>query len=126
MALAYPEGECFFNRSGLRAPRPSGYDANNPDHFNSHMMIEYVWNKPAQRWSVPLGFPERTGLEVDRGRTNLAWVSTRVTNPGYGNYRDLPISYGPSESQIRRRLHHNLCLNTADFNRYLSGGAAEV
>ncbi|KAG8526385.1 uncharacterized protein KY384_000379 [Bacidia gigantensis] len=47
MALAFPEGECFFDRSGLRVTaRPDIYDANNPELFHSNMMIEYLWNVP--------------------------------------------------------------------------------
>ena len=47
MALAYPEGECFFMRSGLRSPRRTGYNAENLNHFHNHFIIEYIWNKPA-------------------------------------------------------------------------------
>lgn len=124
MALAYPEGECFFDRSGLVAPRPHGYNANNPDHFHSHMMIEYIWNRPAQEWHALLGLP-LPGAEVVRGRTSLVYVGTRDSKY-WGNYRDLPISYGPSESTIRRRLHHDLCLRGPDFDTYIRGEAAEV
>lgn len=119
------KGNVILTDPVLLHPRPRGYNANNPDHFHSHMMIECAWNRPGQQWHTLLGMP-RPGPEVSRGRTNLVWVATRAPLPGYGNYRDLPISYEPSEQDIRRRMHHDLCLNPADFNRYLNGGAAEV
>ncbi|RAL15586.1 uncharacterized protein BO97DRAFT_461285 [Aspergillus homomorphus CBS 101889] len=44
MSVAYPEEECFFKRSTLTT---STSNAEKPEHFCSHMMLEYIWNRPA-------------------------------------------------------------------------------
>ncbi|KAG8673660.1 hypothetical protein FPOAC2_07114 [Fusarium poae] len=42
MASYYPEGECYFVRSSLRLP--NNWNANNRQHFYSHILVEYYWN----------------------------------------------------------------------------------
>ena len=121
MALAYPEGECFFQRSGLRTPLPGGYNADNVEHFHRHMMIEYLWN-------VPEGIGN-TEINNPRGHTHLR-TAYSIVRPGlrtrYGNFHFLPISFGPSESSVSRRVRHELCLDPWEFNRYHNGASAQV
>jgi hypothetical protein len=38
----------------------------------------------------------------------------------------LPFSYGPRETDIRRRLEHNLCTNGNRLKNHDNGDAAEV
>ena len=122
MALAYPEGECFFVRSGLRAPQPTGYNAENAGHFHSHMMVEYIWNKPAQSGDRDTNHP--TGHTHPRSAYSIARRSAFRTR--HGNWHDLPFSYGPTESNIERRVNHELCTNVNTLDRYYSGASAEV
>ncbi|KAF5245230.1 hypothetical protein FAUST_1885 [Fusarium austroamericanum] len=42
MASYYPEGECYFVRSSLRLP--NNWNADNRNHFYSHILVEYYWN----------------------------------------------------------------------------------
>ncbi|KAF9773546.1 hypothetical protein IL306_008618 [Fusarium sp. DS 682] len=51
MALPYPEGEVFFMRSVLANRDPVHYHADNPEHFYSHFMVEYIWNVEADHGS---------------------------------------------------------------------------
>ena len=139
MAMPYPEGEVFFDRKVLSQPK-AGYDASNPKDFYSHFMIEYVWNIPAYHGSKNanstktimkdfLGkkFPylikgaghkhRRSGYKVAIGD---AWATE------YGNWTDLPISYGPEQGDIKRRVQHNLCTSGNRFRNYEWGDSAEV
>ncbi|APA13765.1 hypothetical protein sscle_11g085350 [Sclerotinia sclerotiorum 1980 UF-70] len=122
MALAYPEGECFFVRNGLRARRPThySYDANNPNHFKNHMMVEYIWNRPAHSsWDANSGYNSRGH---DHPRT--AYTITRVLLRSYhGGFNYLPFSYGASESSIRTRVQHELCTHPRTFDDWWYGAS---
>jgi len=122
MAMAYPEGECFFVRSGLATSQSDGYHAENINQFHSHFMVEYIWNKEAYHGSrnanEPKGFSHsRSGYKIVNG----SWWNT-----SYGNWTQLPFSYGPSGSDIKRRVQHNLCTNGNRFRDHEKGGSAEV
>jgi hypothetical protein len=75
MALAYPEGECFFNRKRLCSTEEGGYKATDPKQFYSHFMLEYIWNKEADHGSKETNFGQgkngwkhkRSGYKVVRG-----------------------------------------------------------
>ncbi len=58
MALAYPEGECFFKRSVLNTSQADGYHADKIEDFYSKMMVEYVWNQEAYHGSVAAKSPK--------------------------------------------------------------------
>ena len=124
MALAYPEGECFFVQSKLDS---SEYHATNVKDFYSHMMVEYVWNREADHGPEECKTEEsrdggghrhpRSGYKITRG---LWW------NTDYGNWTQLPFSYGPHWKKISRRVEHSLCTNGNDFRDREKGGSYKV
>ncbi|KAF5591005.1 uncharacterized protein FSUBG_10607 [Fusarium subglutinans] len=59
-------------------------------------------------------------------RSPYAIVTGSSWNTHYGNWKQLPFSYGPRESDIRRRLEHNLCTNGNRFKNHEKGDAAEA
>jgi hypothetical protein len=122
MALPYPEGEVFFMRSVLRNKDPAHYQADNPAHFYSHFMVEYIWNVEADHGSKNANswdghYHQRSPYAIVKGS---GWGTH------YGNWKQLPFSYGPRESDIRRRLEHNLCTSGNRFKDHENGDAAEV
>ena len=122
MALAYPVGECFFQRSGLDTSQPEGFHASDPNQFHTRMLVEYVWNKEAHHGSKECNSPGgywhfRSGYKIVRG----AWWNT-----DYGNWTHLPFSYGPTEKDIKRTNNHNLCVNGNRFRDREKGGSYEV
>ncbi len=58
MALAYPEGECFFKRSVLNTSQADGYHAGKIEDFYSNIVVEYVWNQEAYHGSVAAKSPK--------------------------------------------------------------------
>lgn len=87
MALAYPEGECFFRRAVLNGGNSEGYNADDPKDFASHLMVEYVWNREADHGAKacnsPAGYGHpRSGYRIVRG----AWWDTH-----YGCWTQLPF-----------------------------------
>ncbi|KAK8925519.1 hypothetical protein VCV18_005948 [Metarhizium anisopliae] len=51
MAMPYPEGEVFFKRSKLKIPQSKqpdawSFNANNMKDFASHILVEYIYNRP--------------------------------------------------------------------------------
>ncbi|KAI1022154.1 hypothetical protein LB504_007335 [Fusarium proliferatum] len=122
MALPYPEGEVFFLRSVLCNKNPAHYQADNPAHFYSHLMVEFIWNVEADHGSKAAN--SWTGHS--HSRSPYAIVKGSSWNTHYGNWKQLPFSYGPRESDIRRRLEHNLCTNGNRFKKHEKGDAAEA
>ncbi|KAF4993973.1 hypothetical protein FGRMN_6104 [Fusarium graminum] len=123
MGMPYPEGEIFFARSVLRNSNPEHYQAENVEHFYSHFMVEYIWNVEADHGSKNANSPRghshpRSGYSIVRG--GGGWKTD------YGNWQQLPFSYGPSETNIRRRLQHNLCTSGPRFKSHEKGDAAEA
>lgn len=51
MATAYPEGECFFQRSALSNSQADGYHADDVIDFYSHFFVEFIWNLEAYHGS---------------------------------------------------------------------------
>lgn len=125
MALAYPEGECFFVRDGIRAGKPThySYNANNPLHFKNHMMVEYIWNRPAHSsWDSNSGYNSR-----GQYHPRTAYTITRVLLRSYhGGFNYLPFSYGPSETNIRTRVQHELCTHPRTFDDWWYGASDQV
>lgn len=119
MALAYAEGECFFNRKGLVTK--DGYQATKPKDFYSHFMVEYVFNKEADHASANCNYPD--GFKHPRSGYKI------VSGPGWGTYywcwENIPFSYGP-KNEIARRKEHKLCVNGNRFVQLERGGSAEV
>ncbi|KAL8778972.1 MAG: hypothetical protein Q9213_007157 [Squamulea squamosa] len=122
MALAYPEGKCFFIRSALDS---SVYHANDVNDFYSHLMVEYVWNREADHGSKACMTAEsrrggghrhpRSGYKIVRG----AWH----WDTDYGNWVHLPFSYGTHWKSITRRVEHELCTNGTRFMERENGGS---
>jgi len=121
MALAYPEGTVFFERSAISNKNPAHYQASNVEHFYSHFMIEYVWNKEAdfkKAANAPKGHSHpRSDYSIVRG---WFWGSD------FGVYHQLPFSYGPNRNDIKRRLQHDLCKDGDTFKGYERGDAAKA
>lgn len=118
MALAFPEGECFFRRDGLVSPRAGGYDARNERQFYSTMLVEFLWNVPSHSENAGVNYPNghfhpRTGYTITRRDSRIR----------QGNFNNLPFSYGPSEWQIRRRVQHELCLDPLTLQDYYFGNS---
>ena len=123
MALAYPEGECFFMRNGLRSNSNGGYNADNPIHFHNFMLVDYLWNVPADSGDANTGHP--TGHS--HPRSGYVWGRQGPLQQRHGNWNALPFSYGLSEQGIRRREQHELCTTIRSFHDYYRNGAsAEV
>ncbi|PWY67076.1 hypothetical protein BO94DRAFT_434434, partial [Aspergillus sclerotioniger CBS 115572] len=119
MALSYPEGECFFKRSALRS---ATYDADKPEHFYSHMLVEYIWNRPAfqgsdSEYASDVHFHPRSPYRVVKGDL---W-STQ-----YGNWANIFFLYGTKPHSDRyRQVGHNLCVNGNRFRDQEKGAALE-
>jgi hypothetical protein len=123
MALPYPEGEVFFERSVLRAP--GGYSANNIDHFYSHFMVEYIWNVPANHGSKSANSPN--GHHHSRSPYKIVKGSNWGTH--YGNWTQLPFNYGrgnDNPNNISERRQHNLCTWGDRFKNQEKGDSAEA
>lgn len=117
MALSYPEGEVFFSHRGLNSSN-SSYQADNPQHFYSHLMIEYVWNVEADHDSKNANSPK--GHSHYRSDYGIVKGSSWSTH--YGNWTHLPISYGGSSvNSIIRRTSHNLCQSGNRFKDHERG-----
>lgn len=110
MALAFAEGECFFNKIGLKHPNTNLYQADSPWHFYRTLLVEYIWNKPSHKNSGTYAHP----------RSGYAKCGP------YSNYTRLPFSYGPNRNDIRRRVDHNLCISESRFKKVDKGAALEV
>ncbi|KAL8830035.1 MAG: hypothetical protein Q9191_001674 [Dirinaria sp. TL-2023a] len=126
MALAYPEGECFFVRSGLATSQSDGYHADNAKDFYSNMLVEFVWNLEVckgeeagvqylpdgmgGRWMVPSKTPKYSHPRAGYRVVDAEWGHNSL----YGCWDTLPFSYGP-ENSIKRRDGHDLCTNGNRF-----------
>lgn len=126
MALAYPEGECFFVRKILES---SVYHADDVKEFYSHMMVEFVWNKEADHGAKECQTEEAL---KNNGGGHLHWRSRYAIVRGawwdthYGNWTDLPFCYGPNSNKITRRVQHNLCIDGNEFRDREKGGSYRV
>lgn len=121
MALAYPEGECFFNRKGLCTSIKDSYKATKPEDFYSHFMVEYIFNKEADHASTNCNYPDG----FTHPRSGYKIVSGSGWNTYYGCWETMPFSYGP-KNEITRRHQHELCVNGNRFVQFERGGSAEV
>ncbi|KAL4962723.1 uncharacterized protein BDV14DRAFT_210367 [Aspergillus stella-maris] len=110
MSFAYPEGECFFKRSAICS---SSYDPDKPEHFYGHLLVEYIWNRPAfhgcdSDYRRDVHFHPRSAYKVVKGD----WWNTY-----YGNWTSIYFLYGtkPYSDKARyRQIEHNLCWFLAD------------
>ncbi|KAM3086425.1 hypothetical protein ACMFMG_000560 [Clarireedia jacksonii] len=121
MAIPYPEGAVFFQRDILTNAHPAHYQATRESDFYSHFMIEYIWNVEADHGSQAAN--SWTGHSHPRSGYGIVKGSNWGTH--YGNWQNLPVSYGPSEGNIMRRVQHNLCQNGNRFKNREKGDAAE-
>lgn len=127
MALAYPEGECFFLRSALDSRSADGYHASNVKDFYSHMMVEYIWNVESDHGSKEaMTAQSREGKGHRHRRSGYKIVRGSWWNTDYGAWTQLPFMYGPHWEKITRRAQHNLCASGNRFRDHEKGGAAEV
>lgn len=127
MALAYPEGECFFRRSALKSDHKDYYQADRPDHFYGHFLVEFIWNLPAY-----------TGEEARKKRTHprstfklhdysqYGFMSSRQ-GPYIGNWSWMSFTYcaHPYKGK-QRRVQHNLCTNRNRLQSQVGGDPMEV
>ncbi|PYI00109.1 hypothetical protein BO71DRAFT_404826 [Aspergillus ellipticus CBS 707.79] len=121
MSFTYPEGECFFKRSALRS---STYDPDKPEHFYGHLLVEYIWNRPAfhgssSYYTKDIHYHPRSPYRVVKGD----WWSTP-----YGNWSNIFFLYGKrphSDPDRYRQVEHNLCTRGNRFRDQEKGGALE-
>lgn len=121
MALSYPEGECFFKRSGLKT---TYYDSNNTHQFYGHFLLEYIWNKPSFHGSdvKPEGYHRRSGYKVVKGS---------LWNTNYGAWTQMFVMYGKhpysdyADPDQYRVAEHNLCTSGNRFRDQEKGGSLE-
>ncbi|KAF7911248.1 uncharacterized protein EAF01_002755 [Botrytis porri] len=139
MAVPYPEGEVFFDRKVLAQRSKDGYRADNQKDFYSHFMIEYVWNVEAYHGSknansVAIGYQSVLGIQIPVLKPGVGHKHRRSGykiskgdkwETHYGNWTQLPISYGPEQGDIKRRVEHNLCTSGNRFRNYEWGDSAE-
>lgn len=118
MALAYPEGECFFKRSALATSQADGYHADNLKDFYGHFILEYVWNQ----WGDH-GSDCNPNLTNDRSKYKIVKGNNWGTQ--YGVWDRLPISYG-QQKDIKRRYQHNLCTDGNRIRDREKGASAEA
>ncbi|EFR04463.1 hypothetical protein MGYG_07471 [Nannizzia gypsea CBS 118893] len=127
MALAWPQGECFFKRSALQSGAVNTvarFTAEDPKLFYSTMVVEMVWNKEAHHGSEackensnPKGHPhKRSGYTIVTG--GRGWKTS------YGNWTHLPFSYG-AYYQPSRQIQHELCTDGERFKKREHGDAYE-
>ena len=117
MSIAYPEGECFFKRSALKS---KSFSADDQKDFESHMLVEYLWNQPAY-----------FGQNIPQYGHPRGPVSKRfwTGDPFIGYWEQLPVMYGPRYDNIKRYYRHNLCTSEARLRARVSGtttASAEV
>jgi hypothetical protein len=128
MSLAYPEGEAFFLRSALKQ-ESSSFDPDKPSHFYAHLLVEFIWNKPAFHGSTLATYRDdvhkhpRSPYKVVTG----SWWSTH-----YGNWEKICFLYGKrpcptstAEQKEYRQVEHNLCVDGNRFRDQEKGGALE-
>jgi hypothetical protein len=120
MSAAYPEGECFFKRSALKT---STYDADKPEHFYAHMMVEYIRNKPAFHGSYESDYDKDRHFHL---RSNYEVVKGDWWNTVYGNWTNISFLYGkkPYHDQYRHAVH-DLCTNGNSFRDQEKGASLE-
>ncbi|KAL8913124.1 MAG: hypothetical protein Q9171_002018 [Xanthocarpia ochracea] len=124
MALAYPEGECFFLRSKLDS---SVYHPDNVTDFYSHLMVEYVGKSEADHGSQEcIAVESRQGRGHRYPRSGYKIVRGSWWDTDYGNRAQLSFSYGTHWKKITRRVEHNLCTNGNTFRDREKGGAYKV
>ncbi|KAE8353395.1 hypothetical protein BDV28DRAFT_164978 [Aspergillus coremiiformis] len=130
MALAYPEGECFFKRSALNSSDSNFYQADRPDHFYGHFLLEFLWNVPTHT-----GSEAKTTRRHPRSTYNLndlsQWmpppmIGMKTDGPYIGNWSQLPFVYGSHYYKgQQRRMQHNLCTSSDRLQAQVKGGAME-
>ena len=112
MAFAYPEGECFFQRSSLVN---SFFSAEKAEHFYGYMLVEYLWNQPAYQGNSNV----YSSYRIKSSKASFG-------DPRVGYYDQLPIMYGPAYNDIRRYWQHTLCSSVTRLQARKNGAAAEV
>jgi hypothetical protein len=107
MAMPYREGEAFFKRSALKSQSDGGFNAEDPAHFYSTMLVEMVWNVPVHHGSKnaradtsPKGHPH--------ARSNYQIVYGSGWGTAYGNWSWCPFTYGNWRFP-KRRVQCELC-----------------
>ncbi|GKU07876.1 unnamed protein product [Fusarium langsethiae] len=109
MGSYHPEGECYFVRSSLKFP--NGWNADNKNHFYSHVLIEYYWNgwaatntisrfHPRSVWShgQNQGLPRTrfgdwdrfwVGESKDKNPSNMTAIHSHPNSNNWNECRDL-------------------------------------
>ncbi|KAE8136538.1 hypothetical protein BDV38DRAFT_283753 [Aspergillus pseudotamarii] len=119
MSLTYPEGECFFKRAALTT---STYTAEKPGHFYAHIIVEYIWNRPAfygpdSLNKYDLHYHPRAAYKAVKGDL---WDSN------YGNWDSISLLYGKKPYNDRyRHAKHDLCVSGNRFRDQEKGGSLE-
>ncbi|OGM47919.1 hypothetical protein ABOM_002695 [Aspergillus bombycis] len=129
MALAYPEGECFFKRSALNSSNKNFYQADRADHFYGHFLLEFIWNVPTHTGDAARKtrtHPRSTYHLNDLSYWTPPPIMTKTNGPYIGSWSQLPFVYGSHYSKGKqRRMQHNLCTNVDRLQAQMKGGAME-
>ncbi|GAB1198409.1 hypothetical protein APSETT444_007728 [Aspergillus pseudonomiae] len=129
MALAYPEGECFFKRSALNSSNKNFYQADRADHFYGHFLLEFIWNVPSHTGDAARKtrkHPRSTYHLNDLSYWTPPPLMTKTNGPYIGSWSQLPFVYGSHYSKGKqRRMQHNLCTNVDRLQAQMKGGAME-
>ncbi|KAF1814000.1 hypothetical protein P152DRAFT_372319, partial [Eremomyces bilateralis CBS 781.70] len=121
MAVPYPQGECFFKKSALQSAVEGRFNAENPLHFYSNLMVEVIWNRESHHGpneaKIPTGHPHRrSDYKIVYG--DAGWQTE------YGVWTHLPFSYG-QYNHPTRRVQHELCTWGYRFKKREWGDAYE-
>jgi hypothetical protein len=88
-------------------------------------MVEYIWNRPPDHGSNEI---RECGGGVS-GHPRSAYTVVKAGGfhrTPYGNWMQLPFSYGPNEGDIKRRVQHNLCTDGNIFKKREDSESEEV
>ena len=133
MALAYPEGESFFDINLLKE---GPYNASNLSDFYSNLLVEFVWNYPVDSEMLLRNETKARQAEWNHPRVkyNIALAPRQmesnlvptISQPDHGTWTSLPFMYGPSEKEVKRRVDHNLCTSYGRLQKAYKGAKKEV
>ncbi|KAH8423231.1 uncharacterized protein LDX57_000988 [Aspergillus melleus] len=128
MALAYPEGECFFRRDALNHEKKDCYQADRVDHFYGHFIVEFLWNVPAHTGDKARQSHSHPRSSYKLHDFSLPWgfMSPGRKGPYIGCWTHLPFVYGSHYHKgEQRRVQHNLCTWDERLQKQVNGAAME-
>ncbi|OJI96467.1 hypothetical protein ASPVEDRAFT_145964 [Aspergillus versicolor CBS 583.65] len=103
MAIPFPEGKAYFKRSALKSEKDGRFNADDPAHFYSTMIVEMTWNVEAHHGSKqanePKGHPhKRSNYEIypsRRVQCELCTSGYRFKRHEYGDKAEVWFMFVP-------------------------------